>query len=152
MVTARLVILLLVAWKAPTGQPVVAPTPENAGAPKGQTIGGYNVANSLELGYRFRTAGGNTGKCRSDVGFSHVQDAGDGRLAASGGTGAVLEAFLAAQTFPLTFRSPMGRLSVRLHENVRWNFGYQYYGYGEEFSTRQNYRAHTGYTSVLWSF
>ena len=54
--------------------------------------------------------------------------------------------------------SPLGRLSVKITDRVRWNLGYQYYGYHEDFFTGQNflpdtgYRAVTGYTSVLWSF
>ncbi len=46
----------------------------------------------------------------------------------------------------------MARLSIKLHERVRWNAGYQYYGYREQFSTAQDYRANTGYTSLLWAF
>ena len=52
----------------------------------------------------------------------------------------------------------MGRFSVSITNRVRWNVGYQYYGYREDFFTGQNglpdpgYRATTGYTSVLWSF
>lgn len=89
------------------------------------------------------------------VGYSHVQDVGDGRatpLTSSVTAPLVPQAFVAAQTFPLRFLSPQGRLSVRLTRQVRWNAGYQYYGYSEDFSTLQNYRAHTGYSSVSWSF
>lgn len=87
------------------------------------------------------------------AGFSHVQDTGDGRSTATGmGLASSLPAFQAAQTFPLTFQSPQLRLSVKLQERIRWNFGYQYYGYREQFSNLQNYRANTGYTSLLWSF
>jgi hypothetical protein len=57
-----------------------------------------------------------------------------------------------AQTFPLTFQSPQARVSFRISERLRWNAGYQYYGYHEEFSSGENYLAHTGYTSLLWSF
>jgi hypothetical protein len=87
------------------------------------------------------------------LGYSRVQDVGDGRDL-PGGTrgGATLLPFLAAQTFPLTFETPLARFSLRLHPKVRWNVGYQFYRYGEDFSTVQNYRAHTGYTSLLWSF
>jgi hypothetical protein len=46
----------------------------------------------------------------------------------------------------------MARLSIRITPKVRWNAGYQYYGYREDFSAAQNYRAHTGYSSVSWSF
>ena len=48
--------------------------------------------------------------------------------------------------------STQGRVSLRINEKIRWNAGYQYYGYHEDFSGLQNYRAHTGYTSVLWAF
>ena len=63
-----------------------------------------------------------------------------------------MPAFQAAQTFPLSFQSPLARFSLRITEKIRWNAGYQYYGYKEDFYNRENYRAHTGYTSVLWSF
>jgi hypothetical protein len=105
-------------------------------------------------------------KADISVGYSHVQDVGDGR-ASPLGTGAVFvsglvsigsfkytsqPAFAAAQTFPLKFLSPMARISIRVSNRVRWNAGYQYYGYAEDFSALQNYRAHTGYTSLAWSF
>jgi len=87
------------------------------------------------------------------VGYSHTQDTGDGRGVPLGpGIGSVLPAFQAAQTFPLAFRSPMARLSVRITGKIRWNVGYQYYGYNERFLNGEDYRAHTGYSSVLWSF
>jgi hypothetical protein len=59
------------------------------------------------------------------------------------------------QTFPLSFQTPLVRLAIPLTSKIKWNAGYQYYGYHEEFglySTLQNYHAHTGYTSVLWAF
>lgn len=87
------------------------------------------------------------------LGYSRIQDTGDGRsTAATTVIGPNLTAFETAQTFPLTFQSPMARLSVRLSERIRWNVGYQYFGYHENFSSGENYLAHTGYTSVLWSF
>jgi len=87
------------------------------------------------------------------VGFSRVQDTGDGRATSTGaGIGSALPLFQTAQTYPLTFQSPMARLSLRLRERLHLNVGYQYYGYREEFSNLQNYRANTGYTSLLWSF
>ena len=58
-------------------------------------------------------------------------------------------------TFPLSYQAPLARLSIRLHEKLRWNGGYQYYRYTEDralFSRKQNYRAHTGYTSLTWTF
>ena len=95
------------------------------------------------LGARFNL------RSRADlfIGFSHIQDTGANRRAAA------IDAFRTAQTFPLTFQSPLARVSVRLHEKVRLNVGYQYYGYREDFSlSGQGYRANTGYSSLLWSF
>ncbi len=115
---------------------------------------------------------------RVDVsaGYSHVQDVGGGRVgaavicdpvagAASGCAGFLgLAVVPTSQTFPLRYLSPEGRVSVRINERLRWNAGYQYYGYHEDFpalqstlqntsqNTSQNYRAHTGYTSVSWAF
>ena len=92
------------------------------------------------------------------VGYSHVQDTGDGRSNPDGtGFGTNIPAFQAAQTFPLRFLSPVGRFSVKITNRVRWNAGYQYYGYHEDFYTGQvtpdqAYRAQTGYTSLLFSF
>ena len=92
------------------------------------------------------------------AGLSSVQDLGDGR-----NLNGPLYAFDAshpfaysAETFPMAFRSPMGRISVRLHQQIRWNLGYQYYGYHQDLVTQvipqQGYRAHTGYTSLSWAF
>ena len=88
------------------------------------------------------------------LGYTRVQDAGDGRATPTSGSagGSRLAAFRFAQTFPLAFQSPQARLSVLLHSKIRWNLGYQYYGYREDFQTVQNYRAHTGFTSLIWSF
>ncbi|MEO8096299.1 MAG: hypothetical protein ABI811_01250 [Acidobacteriota bacterium] len=94
-------------------------------------------------------------RSRVDVslGLSHIQDTGDGRATITGTAGfASQPGFLAVQTFPLRFTSPQGRISVRINEKMRWNLGYQHYGYAEDFSLVQNFRAHTGYTSVLWAF
>ncbi|MBV8552233.1 MAG: hypothetical protein JOY54_13095 [Acidobacteriaceae bacterium] len=87
------------------------------------------------------------------IGYSRVQDTGDGRSdPVSTIIGPNLAAFQTAQTFPLTFQSPSARISVRITERVRWNVGYQYYGYTEKFFDGENYLANTGYTSILWSF
>lgn len=52
-------------------QPVVAPTPQLAGSPRGDTVGDYNITNSWEVGYRFHSVEGNLGKYRSDVNFGN---------------------------------------------------------------------------------
>jgi hypothetical protein len=87
------------------------------------------------------------------LGYSHVQDTGDGRRTPTGNAqGSSLPTFQAAQTFPVRYLSPLARFSVRITDRIRWNVGYQYYGYREDFYQRDNFRAHTGYTSLLWSF
>jgi hypothetical protein len=109
----------------------------------GQTSVYISNMHVVNAGVRFSVM-----KKRVDLfaGYSRVQDTGDGRLILP------TDAFQAAQTFPLSYDSPLARVSVRLLNKVRLNFGYQYYNYNERFLSRQDYRAHTGYTSVLWSF
>ncbi len=55
-------------------------------------------------------------------------------------------------SFPLSYQSPLTRLSIKLNEKLAWNFGWQLYNYSEEFSGLQNYHAHIGYSSFRWSF
>jgi hypothetical protein len=87
------------------------------------------------------------------LGYSRIQDKGDDRATPTATIiGPNLSAFQTAQTFPLKLQVPQGRLSIRIHERLRWNFGYEYFGYHETFWSGENYAAHTGYTSVLWSF
>ena len=89
------------------------------------------------------------------LGYSLTKDTGDGRASLATQSTAAGQVFYNVQTFPLTYQTPLVRLSVKLNERLRWNAGYQYYGYHEEFgvlSEDQNYRANTGYTSLLWAF
>lgn len=93
---------------------------------------------------------------RADVyiGYNITRDTGDGRGTLPQ-TSSVAQVFYNVQTFPLTYQTPLARVSVKLSAKLRYNVGYQYYGYHEDFgllSETQNYRAHTGYTSLLWSF
>ena len=90
------------------------------------------------------------------LGYSLTRDAGDGRaaLVKPGDTGAqaVLDS---VQTFPLSYQTPLARLSVKLRPKLSWNLGWQFYRYRQDFaliSILQNYRAHTGYSSLQWSF
>ncbi len=90
------------------------------------------------------------------VGYSITEDTGDGRATAANGVTDLSGAILAGvQTFPLTYQSPLGRLSVRISPKLRWNAGYQFYNYHEQFGLLgqyQNFHAHTGYSSVTWAF
>jgi hypothetical protein len=91
------------------------------------------------------------------LGYSITKDTGDGRGAAvAPSTSDPIQALLdSVQTFPLTYQSPLARLSIRLTPKIRWNAGYQFYDYAETFGLLgyyQNFHAHTGFTSVLWTF
>lgn len=98
--------------------------------------------NTLTAGIRFAAAK------RADVYVAYVRtrDEGDGRS-----TNPNL-LFQSVQTYPMAFQSPLARLSLRITEKLRWNAGYQYYGYSAQFYANRNFRANTGYTSVTWSF
>ena len=90
------------------------------------------------------------------VGYTITKDTGDGRSTATPGvTDPVTSLFTGVQTFPLSYQSPLGRLSVRITPKLRWNAGYQFYNYHEDFQILgyyQNFHAHTGYTSLTWAF
>lgn len=54
-----------------TAQPTAAPTDEAVGPPRGTNVSGYNIRNSFETGYRFRSVGGDQSKYQSDVNFGN---------------------------------------------------------------------------------
>jgi hypothetical protein len=118
---------------------------------QGNLVSGTSIyisnIHAVNLGVRFSV----TKRADLFVGYNRVQDLGDGR---SMQVPPLVSAdpFYSAQTFPLSFESPLARLSLKLTPKLRWNAGYQFYRYHEKFSGRQNYRAHTGYTSVTWAF
>ena len=108
---------------------------------------------SANLGLRFAI------RKRADLylGYNITKDTGDGRTTAvpPSTTDPIQGLLDSVQTFPLTYQSPLARLSIRLTPKVRWNAGYQYYDYFETFGLLgyyQNFHAHTGFTSVLWTF
>jgi len=91
------------------------------------------------------------------VGYSITRDTGDGRAnaAPAGATDPTTLVFTPVQTFPLNYQSPMARVSVRLRSKLRWNAGWQFYNYHEDFglfSFYQGYHANTGYSSLTWAF
>lgn len=108
---------------------------------------------SANLGLRFAI------RKRADLylGYNLTKDTGDGRATAvPPDTTDPIQALLdSVQTFPLTYQSPLARISIRITPKVRWNAGYQFYDYFETFGLLgyyQNFHAHNGYTSVLWTF
>jgi len=129
------------------------------------TLGGINFfANGTHLANQVSyylsnlhtaSAGVRLNKNRFTVYFggSLAKDTGDGRGNATSTTvGPAIPAFQAAQTFPLQYLSPVGRLSIRISERIRWNAGFQLFDYQTPFSPAINFVARTGYTSLLWSF
>jgi hypothetical protein len=131
-----------------------------AGSPRATLITGdesiyLSNIHAATLGMRFAL-----GK-RVDLyaGYSITKDVGDGRATAAGTVNPAADpagaVFASVQTFPLTFQSPIARISVKITPKIRFNLGYQYYGYKEEFGlegVNENYRGNTGYTSLLWAF
>jgi hypothetical protein len=95
---------------------------------------------------------------RADIyaGYTITKDTGDGRSTPTAGvTDPTLALFAGVQTFPLSYQSPLARLSVRINPKVRWNVGWQFYNYHQQFIVfgyYQNFHAQTGYTSISWAF
>ena len=90
------------------------------------------------------------------VGYNITKDTGDGRETSKLPTATRQSGQLlySVQTFPSDL-SDAADPPLRHTAKIRYNIGYQYYGYHEEFgilSVDQSYRAQTGYTSLLWSF
>jgi len=119
------------------------------------TYSSFYISNihAVNVGARFAIAK------RADVylGYSLTKDTGDGRATAipTSATDPVQALLSSVQTFPLTYQSPLLRLSFRISSKVRWNAAWQFYSYGEMFHIfgyNQNFDAHTGYTSILWAF
>src|SRR6266568_1121488 len=63
--------LLFAAISALNAQPVVAPTPDQPVAARGENVGDYNVTNSFETGYRWALVGGDLGMYRADVNYGN---------------------------------------------------------------------------------
>jgi len=113
----------------------------------------FNNTHAGSLGVRFAV------RRRADLflGYSITRDPGDGRASAvpASNSDPISGLLASVQTFPLSYQSPLARLSVRITPKLRWNAGWQFYGYSEDFhlfAIDQNFHANTGYTSLLWSF
>jgi hypothetical protein len=125
---------------------------------------GTGIRSQLQTGYsslfRSNIHAGNLGarfeilkRASLYVGYSITRDTGDGRAAPT--TDPIQTLLNSVQTFPLTYQTPLARLSIRITPKIRWNAGWQFYDYAEDthlFNANQNYHAHVSFTSVLWSF
>jgi hypothetical protein len=126
-----------------------------AGAPRPVLTAGNSIyisnIHAANLGVRMPV----TKRADLYFGYNITKDTGDGRGSLAAQSTPAGQIFYNVQTFPLIYETPLARLSVRINGKLRYNVGYQYYGYHEDFgvlSVLENYRAHTGYTSLLWSF
>ncbi len=90
------------------------------------------------------------------AGYNISHDTGDGRNLQSLGITDLAAAYTArANTFPLTYQAPLARLSIKLSPKLQWNGGWELYRYGQQFAYfgyQPYYRAHTGYTSLSFTF
>jgi len=78
------------------------------------------------------------------VGYAITLDTGDGRSTAvpAGAADPTTLIFAPVQTFPLSYPSPLARVSTRLREKLRWNAGWQYYNYQEDFGLLSFYQGY----------
>ncbi|MFN7923066.1 MAG: hypothetical protein U0Q16_23390 [Bryobacteraceae bacterium] len=90
------------------------------------------------------------------AGYALTRDAGDGRGVQNLGLTNLAAAYTAAwSTFPMSYQAPLARLSFHISPKVQWNLGWQFYFYNQKFAYfgyQPFYRAHTGYTSLSYTF
>src|SRR5260370_5154673 len=67
----RVPIAALALMSVSLAQPTVAPTPEAVGPTRGSDWSDYNIVDSFETGYRFRTFGGSFDQYRSTVNYGN---------------------------------------------------------------------------------
>src|SRR5690348_2562165 len=65
----RILVAAAILLPAALGQPTVAPTSEPVGSNRGDNWSDYNIVDSFETGYRFRTFGGSFDQYRSTVNY-----------------------------------------------------------------------------------
>src|SRR5579864_160149 len=65
----RIVIAAAILLPVALAQPTIAPTSEPVGATRGDNWSDYNIVDSFETGYRFRTVGGSFDQYRSTVNY-----------------------------------------------------------------------------------
>lgn len=69
------------------------------------------------------------------------------------GQGELLSApLLFISSYPYQLSSPEAKVSFKIHKNIDWILGYQYFDYKEQFANNQFYQAHLPYTSLRIHF
>ncbi len=90
------------------------------------------------------------------AGYNLTKDTGDGRSVQNLGLQDPAASFLAkGTTFPMTYQTPMARLSIKITPKIQWNGGWEFHRFNQEFgyfAYQPYYRAHTGYTSLSFTF
>jgi hypothetical protein len=113
----------------------------------------FSNVHSVNLGVRWELRGRTT----FYAGYNLTRDPGDGRNspAPAAVSDPIAQVFDGVQTFPMSYQSPMARVTFRVSRKVQWNAGWQLYRYRQQFVVLgflPNYHANTGYTSISWSF
>jgi hypothetical protein len=89
-------------------------------------------------------------------GYNITKDTGDGRSVQNLGLTDPAKSFLAGfNTFPMTYQSPLARVSIRITPKIQWNGGWEFFRYNQQFAYfgyQPYYRANTGYTSLSFTF
>jgi hypothetical protein len=96
------------------------------------------------------------GRGTFDAGYNLTRDTGDGRGVQNLGLTNLAASYTAAwSTFPMTYQGPLARISFKLTPKAQWNGGWEFYRYNQKFAYygyQPYYRAHTGYTSLTFTF
>jgi hypothetical protein len=119
-------------------------------------VRGYNsvyISNVFSGSFMAR---GEFGRAIISAGYNITRDTGDGRSVQDLGLTNPAAAYLASlQTYPMSYRAPLARLSVRLAPRIQWNAGWEFYRYNQQFAYygyMPYYRAQTGFTSLSFGF
>src|SRR5579872_1957548 len=67
----KIIFAILFLSQTLRAQPVVAPTPEQVGPPRGENTGDYNITQEFETGFRWNQVFGDIGEYRSDANYGN---------------------------------------------------------------------------------
>lgn len=130
-------------------------TPANSTTITTVSVRGYlsqYISNLQTLSFNARTT---FGRGTLYTGYNLSRDTGDGRAQQNLGMANAAAFTASASTFPLTYHTPLVRLSMRINPKLNWNGGWEFYRYSQRFAYfgyQPYYRAHTGYTSLAFTF
>ena len=88
------------------------------------------------------------------TGYSLTKDLGASEFDAESAarSGFQLDGGTLVSSLPMSYHSPLARLSVAIRDDLTWRLGWQYYAYVERFAGIRGFRAHVGFSSFVFSF